>query len=376
MLMFAVRGVITSPLPRLAAVRGGEASYHPSLYSRLVKLRDLLIVNDSDSDSHSDRNSSRMNYNSNSNITATKNKSLTLHDLENLLDLTGASPPQVHLNHDGVIDWTQYDHIQLYHTRKAGGSSLLNWARLVAVRHNLTISQHEGHTYDPSDWNDPIWQGRVFVFTSLRRPVDRVISSYQYDLLESKLDKNAKDNLLLVHHDNETHPTLGQFFVQTNDQNNGKNGGRNTHGVWRSSIGRHAKVRIEQEQQRILQKRPPVRLPRGWIWVCASNCYSKWFGGWPNPDLQPDAKTATKNLDQLEIVWMNSLQDEEYVKWLLHRWNATDIPMPHSRKTANRVRQNYTQEELNLLHNGNVEDKLLYEALKNKWSKITQRNLQ
>jgi hypothetical protein len=72
-------------------------------------------------------------------------------------------------------------------------------------------------------------------------------------------------------------------------------------------------------------------VPRGWIWICASSCYRKWFGEWPKADLQLDRKTATKNLDQLEIVWMNSLNDEDSVKWLLHRGNATDIPMLHYR---------------------------------------------
>jgi hypothetical protein len=102
-----------------------------------------------------------------------------------------------------------------------------------------------------------------------------------------------------------------------------------------------------------------------------------WGGGWPKADLQPDTKTDTKNLDQLEIVGMNSLNDEDYVKWLLHRCDATDIPMLHyNRKTANRVRQNYVQEEVDLLHASNLKDKLLYEALKKKWSKITQHRLQ
>jgi hypothetical protein len=81
-------------------------------------------------------------------------------------------------------------------------------------------------------------------------------------------------------------------------------------------------------------------------------------------------------LDQLEIVWMNNLSDKAHEKWLLHRWNATEISIPNKRKRESWVRQNYTLEVMNLLHDGNWKDKLLYEALRNKWSKITQLQLQ
>jgi hypothetical protein len=47
-----------------------------------------------------------------------------------------------------------------------------------------------------------------------------------------------------------------------------------------------------------------------WVCVCNCNCYSKWFGGWPNPDAQPDTKKAVMNLDLLEIVWVSAMKYE------------------------------------------------------------------
>jgi hypothetical protein len=95
------------------------------------------------------------------------------------MDLTGVSPSRVHLSQDGVIDWTRYDHIQHFHTRKAGGSSLRMFGQRVARKHNLTFGQQEGTTYDPKQWSD-----RDFVYTSLRPSVERAISGYEYDVLQ------------------------------------------------------------------------------------------------------------------------------------------------------------------------------------------------
>ena len=39
---------------------------------------------------------------------------------------------------------------------------------------------------------------------------------------------------------------------------------------------------------------------RGWIWSCASECYSKWFGAWPTTDREPDVKKAAETLNKFE----------------------------------------------------------------------------
>ena len=283
-----------------------------------------------------------------SSLPAMPDSDLTLEALESLLDR--ADFVTTKLTDDGRIDWSYYDSMQLYHTRKAGGSSLFVWAKDVAKKHNLTVNQQEGTTYDPHDF-----MGRkVFVFTSLRPPVDRVISSFEYDGLQtSKLSSKGNHNTT----------TLQEFFDRANDVNNGVNGGKNQRYVWRDGLmGR-------RNHKRGKKRTRSVKVKRGWIWRCASNCYSKWFGGWPKPI--PDTRTAVQRLDALEIVWMNNYQNPDYMKWFLHRWDAEDIPMIHRRKTANSVKQNFTDTEMNLLHTSNRNDRLLYEALREKWSRLT-----
>jgi hypothetical protein len=124
----------TNPVQRIMATE-------TPIFYRKVHWNQASDVNNSDGSSSS--NSPLYHY-----------ESLTLDDLESLKslkDLTGASPSNVHLTPEGVIDWSQYDHIQLYHTRKAGGSILLMWAKRVALRHHLTFGHQEGTTFDPRD---------------------------------------------------------------------------------------------------------------------------------------------------------------------------------------------------------------------------------
>ena len=285
-----------------------------------------------------------------------------LQDLEALLDPSDTVTTK--LTDEGKIDWSYYDTMHLYHTRKAGGSSLFTWAKLVAKKHNLTVNQQEGTVYDRHDYmgGGP----KVFVFTSLRPPVERVISSYEYDGLQTS---NTNGEGI------QNSPTLQEFVEKANDANNGVNGGKNERGVWRKklwqedgeSVAGRQPVRLNRKKGR--KNRGFMNVKRGWVWRCATECYSKWFGGWPKS--VPDTQNAALQLDTLEIVWMNNYQNPDYMKWLLHRWGAEDIPMVHKRKTANRVKQNFTDTEMMLLHSSNQNDKLLYEALRKKWSRVT-----
>jgi len=289
-----------------------------------------------------------------------------LKDLESLLNPADLVPTK--LTENGCIDWSYYNHMMLYHTRKAGGSSLYVWAKQVAKKHNLTIHQQEGTTYDPHD----AMGRKTFVFTSLRPPVERAVSSYEYDWLQTSHHRNEKgqNNTIDSNESNTTtSTTLREFFDHANNVNNGVNGTRNQRNVRRKSI-----MGIQKRNNR---KRggDANKLTRGWIWACATNCYSKWFGGWPKPLNVPDTKAAVQHLDGLEIVWMSNYQNLDYMKWFLHRWDAEDIPMVHKRKTANRVKQNFTEAEMNLLLTSNRNDRLLYEALRKKWSRVTNISL-
>jgi len=306
---------------------------------------------------------------------------LTLGMLEELLHAPPSSPgnnesgtsglSNAKMTPDGTqIDWTQYDHVVLYHTRKAGGSSLYVWAKRVAQKHNLTISQQEGTCYDPSGWQN---KPRVLVFTSLRPPVDRIISSYEYDGLQSAKKKMGANYTL----------SLQTFVDLANDANDGRDGRRNQRNVWRSTGAQMPQQNKKKATRNNRGRKKPqtrrsstdVQVMQGWVWRCATQCYSKWFGGWPQPDLVPDTKTAVQRLDDLEIVWMNNYQNPAYMKWFLHRWDAEDIPMVHKRKTKPHTKQNYTHDELNLLHSSNRKDELLYEALRTKWSRFTEISL-
>ena len=289
-------------------------------------------------------------------------ETLTLQNLESLLDPSDTVTTK--LTNEGKIDWSYYDTMHLYHTRKAGGSSLFTWAKLVAKKHNLTVNQQEGTVYDRHDYmgGGP----KVFVFTSLRPPVERAISSYEYDGLQTS-NKNSEGV--------QNAPTLQEFVEKANDANNGVNGGKNQRGVWRKklwqeggeSVAGRTPVRLNRKKGR--KNRGFMNVQRGWIWRCATECYSKWFGGWPKS--VPDTQNALLQLDTLEIVWMNNYQNPDYMKWLLRRWDAEDIPMVHKRKTANRVKRNFTDTEMTLLHSSNRNDELLYEALRKKWSRVT-----
>ncbi|CAB9500313.1 expressed unknown protein [Seminavis robusta] len=372
LVLACIASVFTEPVQRIMSVEDPEI-YKQTLRTSRIRAKKA-----------NKRNKALVSVTSDATEHPSKKQNTTLESLEQELDMSGNSPPHVHLTRNGAIDWTQYDHLQLYHTRKAGGSSLYDWAKHVAKKHNLTLAQQEGTVYDPRDWRGMMHLGRVFVFTSLRPPVDRVISSYEYDGLQT-IGAHAQQRKRRKQNDPSIidSPTLLDFVKHANDANEGKNGSRNIRHIWRDGIGggninnKQNSINDPRKKKRARrQKKKWTRLARGWVWQCATDCYSKWFGAWPQPDLEPHTQLAAQNLDELEIVWMNSLQDEKYMQWFLHRWDATDIPLGHKRKTADRVHQNYTQEEMTLLHNSNRKDELLYEALRKKWSAISNMQLQ
>jgi hypothetical protein len=197
----------------------------------------------------------------------------------------------------------------------------------VAWKHNKTFSKDEGPVFDNKEWaNDT---RRVLFVTSLRPPVDRVISSYTFDLDQHGVEK-----------------TLTEFANDCELYN--------------------TKTKKFYFDKTMLKK-------RGWIWVCASECYGKWFGSWPTPSLKANTEKAAENLNKYELIWMKNLRNEEYMNWLLHRFNATDTPI-RTKRTTNLPKPNLTQSELTHLDEINQWDTFMYETLRKKWEGIVKLN--
>jgi hypothetical protein len=169
----------------------------------------------------------------------------------------------------------------------------------------------------------------VLFVTSLRPPVDRVISSYIYDLNLVGVDKTVTE------------------FADDCERYNTK----------------AKKYYFDLE----MKKR------RGWIWTCASECYGKWFGSWPTPSLTANIEKASETLNNYELIWMKNLRNAEYMKWLLHRFNATDTPIK-TKRTTNLPKPNLTQAELTHLDDINQWDAFMYETFRKKWDGIVNLN--
>lgn len=203
----------------------------------------------------------------------------------------------------------------------------MQWVRAVAWKHNKTFTKDEGPVFDHEDWEKD--DKRVLFVTSLRPPVDRVISSYTFD-----------------QNQNGVNTTLVEF-VDSCEHYNTK------------------KKRLYFDKQK--EKK------RGWIWICASECYGKWFGSWPTRSLKANTEKAAETLNNYEIIWMKNLRNDEYMKWLLHRFNATDMPIKRKR-TTQLPKPNLTRSELNHLDDINRWDTFMYESLRKKWEGIVQLN--
>ena len=69
------------------------------------------------------------------------------------------------------------DRILLHHTRKAGGTTMRMHMKKVAIQHQLPLIVREGLVVNDSE----IQQPGTFTITSLREPVSRAFSSYQFE---------------------------------------------------------------------------------------------------------------------------------------------------------------------------------------------------
>lgn len=90
--------------------------------------------------------------------------------------------------HQGV------SYLHFHHMRKAGGSSirtlLVNMSKIEATEHRLHISQSEGLTFNTTCFEE---RPQVFL-TSIRDPIDRIVSSYKYEGHTERLDRRMFAN--------------------------------------------------------------------------------------------------------------------------------------------------------------------------------------
>jgi len=232
-----------------------------------------------------------------------------------------------HLTAAGQIDWSRYDHVYYYHTRKAGGTSFASWVSALAKKNNKTYSRDEGFVVEGMA---KAKKGRVLRVTSLRDPVERAISSFNFDEHQrSHGTSNA---------------TLSEFILRSAYMN-------------------------EKKKPSKYDKR--LQMNRGWIWSCAANCYSKWFGGvWPTVDCIPNVAAAVSVLNDFEIILFDNIKDDTYMQWLYERFNATDIPIRHKRATPQKQKRTVTKTEKKILKYLNEKDLELFHAMSTKWNKL------
>ena len=231
-----------------------------------------------------------------------------------------------HLTAAGQIDWSRYDHVYYYHTRKAGGTSLASWVAALAKKNNKTYSRDEGIVFVEEGIAK---KGRVLRVTSLRDPVERAISSFYFDEHQrSHGTSNA---------------TLSEFILRSAYMN-------------------------EKKKPSKYDKR--LQMKRGWIWRCAANCYSKWFGGWPTADRIPNVAAAVSVLNDFEIILFDNIKDDTYMQWLYERFNATDIPIRHKRATPKWKKGTVTETEKEILKYLNEKDLELFHAMSTKWNEL------
>jgi hypothetical protein len=205
---------------------------------------------------------------------------------------------------------------------------LVQWARSVAWKHNQTFEHDEGAVFNHAHWRKR--RKGVLFLTTLRPPIDRVISSYVFD--ENQAGKQRSPHEFVAH----------CHYLNT--------------------------ARKRRKYNKKLHKR------WGWIWACASDCYSKWFGSWPTRNFIANVEKAAETLNSYEVIWMKNLDNVQYMDWLLYRMNATDIPIVHKRKTS-LSKPNFTDDQLQMLDFVNRRDIALYDKVKSKWEHLIGNNI-
>jgi len=160
----------------------------------------------------------------------------------------------------------------LFHSRKAGGTSLHSWLRKMG----LQVKMAEGQAPPPGKYSRP----DTLMVTSLRDPVERAISSYNYE------------------------------------------------GRWRGAGRVPFKERTLSNSvtlrhwmdftEKWLQRRNCME-----VWWCAQNCFTRWFSGRCKVT-EEDACTAMRHIMSFDIViTTDEMKNETIVKHLMECMNTT-----------------------------------------------------
>lgn len=258
-----------------------------------------------------------------------------------------------------VVDWDSIDHVFYYHTRKAAGTTLVKWVRAVAFSKNKTFTSDEGFVFDRNH-PQPMFPAvetaaaaaassenkakiRTLYVTSLRPPVDRALSSYSFEFAHAKKGRVR---------------TIPEFVRYSKRMRRNEK--------WDNRVGRGP-------------------LLKGHCWICADECYSKWFG-WPTLPRSPEENDpqrqyayqhnttmALQVLERFDIIFMKNLKFRHYMDWLLRHFDTT-IQVPHFRPTV-KPKTEIAQSDINLLDEHNKQDNQLYNTLRDKWNKIVAADL-
>jgi hypothetical protein len=185
------------------------------------------------------------------------------------------------------IEWNQYKTIFLYHSRKAGGSTLRRLLQQVAQKHNVSFITKEGVVLEEEDMH----QNQTLFVTSLRDPIDRIISSYWF---EGRWPMKFPE-------ENKTLATALSF----------------------------------DEWFDVCQNKT-----KKWQWFSVSNSYVKWFGTTgttDDNDIVYDIDTAKQRLSKFHMVLRTEkMSDVKYwdrVTWIL---DAEDIMTKTNQRHANK----------------------------------------
>ena len=144
-----------------------------------------------------------------------------------------------------------YSTMFLYHTRKSSGTTLRGWAKQMAKQQGMKLIVQEGVVLDTSVFRNPTY---LFV-TSLRPPIDRILSSYVFEGRWSQISRN-----------------------------------RTTHNATPLDVWINKTVKKQNNHHRR-------------VWQCVQNCYCTWFGGLPNAACgEVRMMAALNNLNQFHFV--------------------------------------------------------------------------
>ena len=171
-------------------------------------------------------------------------------------------------------NWHKYDKILLYHARKSGGTSLRFYLQPLAQQKKLEYEVIEGVTMS----QDRVKKENELWVTSIRHPIPRVLSSYQFEGRWAQYENKRLTNNSIP---------LNKWLPKIHKLDNKKTSR---------------------------------------MYACVSNCFTKWFGGWDKDhyDLDQVYTFATERLNQFDLIIINELMgDPKYVHQIEQIFNST-----------------------------------------------------